>query len=140
MPPKKTDSKKPDALQKIEKMGTAAASQAAHAAATEIQDVGKKSLEVGQKALSAVGGEMKGAGKKAFSAVSDEVVEFEKKIVQLPVNRILMLILGLVVIVAAFLGSFGKALLVLIGLFLLVAGYLGTDIFVRFLEKDTKKK
>lgn len=97
-----------------------------------IKNVAGQLRETGQKAVE--------AGKKALSSVGEEVVEFEKEIMQLPVDRRIIFFLGLVVLLSVFLDAFGEILLVLIGLGMIYAGYKGSDIFIRVLGSEKKKK
>jgi hypothetical protein len=143
MPPKKAATKKetskaivtvpvtpaptsaPNALGKL---GTEAASQAKDAAvqvAGQLQDAGKKTMEVGQKAISNFGG---------------EVVSFEKKIMQLPIDRRVMFFAGVVVLLSVFLSTAGLAILIVLGLFMIISGIKGNDIFLRLGTSEEKKK
>jgi len=110
------------------KLGTEAASQAKDAAvqvAGQLQDAGKKTMAVGQKAISNFGG---------------EVVSFEKKIMQLPIGQKVMFFAGIVVLLSVFLSTVGKAILIVLGIFMIISGIKGNDIFLRLTSPKEEKK
>lgn len=88
--------------------------------------------------------QVKDMGKNAFESVEKGVKDLETKIVHLPIDRRMIVFVGVVILLAAFLGSFGTVLLALIAVGMIYVGFSGNNFLTHFVqdapEKDKKAK
>lgn len=86
------------------------------------------------------GEEMKEMGKKAFDSVGSSVKELEEKIMHLPIDRRMIFFVGIVILIAAFLGSFGTVVLALIGVGMMYIGFSGNNFLSSAFGEGKKSK
>lgn len=82
----------------------------------------------------------KDMGKSAFAAVEKEVKVLEEKIMHLPVDRRMIVFVGVIVLIAAFLGDFGTVVLALIAVGMIYIGFSGNNFAAKFLKAKPEEK
>jgi hypothetical protein len=82
----------------------------------------------------------KDIGKNAFTILEKEAKEIEKKFMDLPIDRRMIVFVGGVILIAAFLGNFGDVILALIALGMIYVGFSGNNFLTRFLSNKPQEK
>lgn len=81
---------------------------------------------------------LKEMGEKAISSVAEKAVKLEKSFLELPIDRRMIVVVGVVILLSALMDDFGKVILVIVAVGMIYLGVSGKNVLRRWFGEKKK--